>query len=59
MDCVAEACRVECAEDEVLVSAYCGARRATATVINERSVSCPRRAATSPLVALCAKAAAQ
>src|SRR3954452_11087333 len=48
-------CPAQCEADEVLVSAYCGPRRANAAVVNERSVSCPRRAATLPLVAVCAK----
>jgi hypothetical protein len=48
-----------CNQDEVLVTAYCGPGRSAVTLINERSVSCPRRAATSPLVAVCAKVQAQ
>src|SRR5438105_3897728 len=52
VNCEAAGCTAECAQNEILVSAYCGPRRAGATVINERSVSCPARAATSPLVAI-------
>jgi hypothetical protein len=52
----ASACTAECGQDEVLVTAYCGPRRTAITLINERSVSCPpARAATNPLVAICAK----
>jgi Collagen triple helix repeat (20 copies) len=53
--CEGAPCRAECNQDEVVVSAYCGARRTPATVVNERAVSCPRGAATSPLVMICAK----
>jgi len=56
-NCQTAACRGECNEDEVLVVAYCGARRSSASVLNERTVSCPRGPATSPLVMVCAKAA--
>jgi hypothetical protein len=49
-------CMAECNGDEVLVTAYCGAGRTAVTIVNERSASCPpRRTATSPLVAVCAK----
>jgi hypothetical protein len=52
----AAACTAACNQDEVLVTAYCGPSRSAVTLVNERSVSCPpRRAATSPLVAVCAK----
>jgi hypothetical protein len=55
-NCQAAACRGECNQDEVLVIAYCGARRGAVTLVNERTVICPRGAATSPLVMICAKA---
>jgi hypothetical protein len=58
-NCQAAACRGECNDDEVLVTAYCGARRGAVTLVNERTVTCPRGAATSPLVVVCAKAASQ
>jgi hypothetical protein len=51
-----QACRVECSDSEVLVTAYCGPRRSAVVLVNERTVTCPRGAATSPLVAVCAKA---
>jgi Collagen triple helix repeat (20 copies) len=60
VSCESAACTAACNQDEVLVSAYCGAGRSAVTLVNERSVSCPsRRAATSPLVAICAKVEAQ
>jgi hypothetical protein len=60
VSCESAACSAACNQDEVLVSAYCGPGRSAVTLVNERSVSCPsRRAATSPLVAICAKAEAQ
>ena len=60
VSCESAACTAACNPDEVLVSAYCGAGRSAVTLVNERSVSCPsRRAATSPLVAICAKIEAQ
>jgi Collagen triple helix repeat (20 copies) len=57
--CETAACTAACNQDEVLVTAYCGPGRSAVTLINERSVSCPRRAATTPLVAVCAKVQAQ
>jgi Collagen triple helix repeat (20 copies) len=57
--CETGTCAAACNPDEVLVSAYCGPGRAAVTIVNERSVSCPRRAATSPLVAVCAKMQSQ
>jgi Collagen triple helix repeat (20 copies) len=60
VSCESAACSAACNQDEVLVSAYCGPGRSAVTLVNERSVSCPsRRAATSPLVAICAKMEAQ
>jgi Collagen triple helix repeat (20 copies) len=57
LDCTAAACRGECNQNEVLVIGYCGPRRIPVTLINERTVTCPRIAGTSPLVMVCAKAA--
>jgi Collagen triple helix repeat (20 copies) len=58
-ECQAATCTEECNQDEVLIVAYCGPRRSAVTVVNERTVRCPRGAATSPLVIVCAKAASQ
>jgi hypothetical protein len=57
LDCTGAACRGECNQNEVLVIGYCGPRRTAVTFINERTVTCPRGAATSPLVMVCLKAA--
>jgi hypothetical protein len=60
VSCETSACTAACGQDEVLVTAYCGPRRTPVTLVNERSVSCPARsAATSPLVAVCAKIESQ
>jgi Collagen triple helix repeat (20 copies) len=56
-NCQAATCRAECNADEVLIVAYCGPRRSAVTFVNERTVTCPRGATTSPLVTVCAKAA--
>src|SRR5262249_1495463 len=55
LDCTAAACRGECNQNEVLVIGYCGPRRIPVTLINERTVTCPRLATTSPLIMVCAK----
>jgi hypothetical protein len=57
LDCTAAACRGECNQNEVFVIGYCGARRTPVTLINERTATCPRLAATSPLIMVCVKAA--
>jgi collagen triple helix repeat protein len=59
-DCVASACTAECASNEVLVTAYCGATRSPATFLTERSASCGVIAnpGNSPLVMVCAASAA-
>lgn len=60
-NCLTTTCTATCNENEVLVSAYCGANRNSANVLSERSVSCgvvpdPTR---SPLVAICAAVVGQ
>ncbi|SRR6266511_2469079 len=57
LDCTTAACRGECNQNEVFVVGYCGPRRTPVTLINERTATCPRLAATSPLIMVCAKAA--
>jgi len=55
--CGAE-CVVECGADEILLHAYCGARRTPATYPAERSASCRRHdPADDPLIAVCVKSA--
>ena len=51
------ACTAECREDEIVVSAYCGAKRAAPNYLNERAVSCGinPNASDGPLVMVCAK----
>src|SRR6266550_2415765 len=56
LDCTGPGCRGECNQNEVLVIGYCGPRRIPVTFINERTVTCPRVAATSPLIMVCVKA---
>lgn len=55
--CTRAACTAECNQDEILISAWCGARRAVANFPTERSASCAPVAANNPVVAVCAKAA--
>lgn len=54
-------CTVQCRDNEVLVSAYCGPNRHPATFLGERSVSCGVQANTDegPLVAICASSPPQ
>src|SRR5215203_773472 len=39
-NCDPTRCSVECAEDEILIEAYCGPRRAPAVFPSERSATC-------------------
>ena len=58
--CDAASCTAQCGDDEVLLIAYCGVTRNPAVFPSERSASCRiRNPANSPLIAACAKAAAQ
>jgi hypothetical protein len=58
-NCDATSCAAQCAEDEVLLIAYCGATRIVATFPTERSATCRARTpANNPLIAACAKAVA-
>jgi hypothetical protein len=48
-------CAVQCGEDEMLLTAYCGPRRNAAVFPSERSATCRSQVpANSPLVAACA-----
>jgi hypothetical protein len=53
-DCVS-GCTVQCQDNEVLVTAYCGATRNPAQFLGERGASCgpEASAANTPLVAVC------
>jgi hypothetical protein len=56
--CDATGCAVQCADDEVLLVAYCGTARNPAIFPTERSASCRlRNPANNPLTAVCAKTA--
>jgi hypothetical protein len=60
-NCALQSCTVQCEQEEVLVTAFCGIRRKTATFLTENSVSCgiTPTPADSPLVAVCVRAQAQ
>src|SRR5882724_6639306 len=59
-NCDAVGCTVQCGEDEMLVTAYCGAKRNPAIYPSERSASCRGPGlANTPLVAACAKISAR
>jgi hypothetical protein len=53
-DCTS-GCMVQCQENEVLVTAYCGPNRNAAQILGERGASCGPDAspANAPLVAVC------
>jgi len=54
--CDATNCTVQCGEDELLLTAYCGARRAPAVLPTERSATCRSPVpANSPVIAICMK----
>lgn len=55
--CTKTSCSAQCNQDEIIISAWCGARRNEATFPTERSASCRVRAANNPVVAVCAKMA--
>ena len=55
-NCDAANCTVQCADDEMLLTAYCGTRRNAAIIPTERSATCRSPVpANSPLVAACVK----
>jgi hypothetical protein len=57
--CTAAACTVECGEDEIIVTAWCGAARTAPLYPNERSATCrAKTAASNPLMAVCTKTTA-
>jgi Collagen triple helix repeat (20 copies) len=53
--CTQNSCTAECADDEVLLSAWCGPHRNTANFPTDRSASCRSIPANSPIFAVCAK----
>jgi len=55
-NCDAKNCRVQCGESEMLLAAYCGAKRNPALIPTERTATCRVGGpANSPLLAVCAR----
>jgi len=50
-------CSITCRDDEIVISAFCGKRRAAATYLTDNTVSCGVNPDTTdgPLVAVCGK----
>src|SRR5262245_22426198 len=49
-------CIVQCGDEEILLTAYCGANRNAAVILTERSATCRSRvSANSPLIAACVR----
>jgi len=58
--CDVTTCTLQCGDDEILLTAYCGASRNAAVILTERSATCRSRvSANSPLVAACLKIPSQ
>jgi hypothetical protein len=54
-NCDQASCTVQCGENEILVTAYCGPKRNAAIIPTDRSATCRARvSANSPLIAVCA-----
>ena len=66
-ECFSPGCVITCREGEILLTAYCGQKRAAAIFPSENSASCPRKETkrrgngteNSPLVVACAMASSQ
>jgi hypothetical protein len=59
-NCDASGCTVQCGDDEMLISAYCGPKRNPAIYPSERTASCRAQGpANTPLMAACAKVSAR
>ena len=55
-NCDERACRVQCGESEMLLTAYCGPKRIAASIPTERSATCRSQVpASSPIIAACMK----
>jgi len=53
-------CTLQCGDDEILLTAYCGASRNPALVLSERSASCRSRvSANNPIIGACVKVPSQ
>ena len=61
MNCALQSCQAACEVDEVLVNAFCGVSRKSATFLGENSASCgiAPSAADSPLIAVCVRSQSQ
>lgn len=58
--CDETTCAIQCREDEMLLTAYCGIKRNPAVFPTERSATCRTAVpGNSPIVAACAKMSAQ
>jgi hypothetical protein len=59
--CLNGNCTIQCRDNEVLVTAYCGPNREAATFLAERGASCgvAANAANGPLTVVCVSAPAQ
>ncbi len=56
--CDAASCVAQCADDEIVISAWCGAQRNPSNFPTEKSATCRGRGAkNNPLIAVCAKLA--
>ena len=54
--CDANSCRVQCGEDEMLLTAYCGPNHNPASILIGRTATCRNPVpANSPIIAACAK----
>jgi hypothetical protein len=54
-NCDETTCRVQCSENEMLLTAYCGPKRNPAIIPTERAATCRNpMPVNSPLVAVCA-----
>lgn len=54
--CDETSCTVQCGEDELLLTAYCGPKRIAASIPTERSATCRSQVpASSPIIAACMK----
>ena len=55
-NCDETSCTVQCAQDELLLTAYCGPKRIAASIPTERSATCRSQVpASSPIIAACMK----
>ena len=59
-NCDESRCMIQCSDDEMLLSAYCGTRRNVAVFPSERAATCRTTVSgNSPIIAACVKMASQ